>query len=349
MQNMLFNEGEPPAAAKDSTMSVEELYGDVDLDLSISTTDASDALDFAAGKTDLSEAQKTHADVSGNGEVSAFDASLILQFTVGMIDCFPAEEGCDESKPALSGKSGNAEETPDISFSWGEVTRAEQSGTQASATDGTDSDDGAAVSVPLTVDQAVWDDSYGEVNAIQVSTKIDTDKFSVEAVTAHLPEEWRTAHHVSDDGTLRISMAGVSSLAKVGKIATLTLQRNDSDAQMEMAGTVAVNEASAMELASKSIASIPDEFALEGTYPNPFRQSATIKMDLPEKASVTVEVYDLLGRKVKTAHNGQMSAGAGQTVSISGSDLSSGTYFYRARVEMESTTRTRSGKMTVVQ
>jgi hypothetical protein len=60
-------------------------------------------------------------------------------------------------------------------------------------------------------------------------------------------------------------------------------------------------------------------------------------------------VYDLLGRKVKTAHNGQMSAGAGRTVRINGSDLSSGTYFYRARVEMENTTRTESGKMTVVQ
>jgi hypothetical protein len=73
-----------------------------------------------------------------------------------------------------------------------------------------------------------------------------------------------------------------------------------------------------------------------------------MQMNLPKDASVTVEVYDLLGRKVKTAYNGDMSAGTGRTVRIDGSDLSSGTYFYRTRVEMGDNVQTRSGKMTVV-
>jgi len=37
-----------------------------------------------------------------------------------------------------------------------------------------------------------------------------------------------------------------------------------------------------------------------------------------------------------------------RTVRIDGSDLSSGTYFYRTRVEMGDNVQTRSGKMTVV-
>jgi hypothetical protein len=43
-----------------------------------------------------------------------------------------------------------------------------------------------------------------------------------------------------------------------------------------------------------------------------------------------------------------MAAGAGRTVQISGADLSSGTYFYRARVEMDENRVTETGKMTVV-
>jgi hypothetical protein len=111
---------------------------------------------------------------------------------------------------------------------------------------------------------------------------------------------------------------------------------------------VAVNESAAQTLETKSIVSIPDEFALEGAYPNPFRQAATLKMDLPQKANVTVEVYDLLGRKVQTAHSGEIAAGSGRTVRINGSDLSSGTYFYRAEVEMDENRVTETGKMTVV-
>jgi len=343
LTNVVFNEGEPPAAAKDSTISIVPLYGDVNLDLSLTTQDAMTTLDFVAGKTDLIDAQKTHADVSGDGDVSAFDASLILRRTVGIIDCFPVEPGCDASQPALASKSEASSETGRLGeiFAWGEASRPETA-TQSSSSEAT------TLSLPLKTDQAVWPASYGEIRAIDVSTEIDRDKVSVQGLETNLPDDWRAVHHVSDDGTLKISMAGTTPLNKVGKVATLTLERKDEDATFEMGGDVTINEGAGHELETKSVVSIPDEFALEGTFPNPFRQAATMQMNLPKDASVTVEVYDLLGRKVKTAYNGDMSAGTGRTVRIDGSDLSSGTYFYRTRVEMGDNVQTRSGKMTVV-
>ena len=347
MNKMLFNEGEPPAAAKDSTMSVVPLYGDVNLNLSINTADAQDVLEYVSDIIELGDAQQTHADVSGNGEVGAFDASLILRRTVGSITCFPVVPSCNQSEPALADKSSSESSSEGGKFkeifAWGEASQIDPSATQSSSSEGT------MLSLPLKTDQAVWSKSYGQIRSIEVSTEIDPDKVSVEGMELHLPDDWRGVQHVSDDGTLKIALAGTTPLAKVGKLATLTLQRKDSDARVEMAGNVMVNEGSGHELETRSIVSIPDEFALEGTYPNPFRQAATLKMDLPEKANVTVEVYDLLGRKVQTAHRGEMSAGTGRTVQIDGSQLPSGTYFFRARVEMESTTRTKSGKMTVVQ
>ncbi len=332
MQNVVFNEGQPPATPVNDTMEVVPLYGDTDLNLSVNTGDASTTLDFVVGSTDLIEAQQTHADVSGDDAVSAFDASLILQRTVGLIPCFPAEAGCEQGTEALATTSKSSSKAT-ASFAWGEVTEPKQATSAESE----------KMQLPLVLNQAGQ-----SVRAIDVTTKVDPDKVAVNDMTAQLPDDWQAVHHVSDDGTLKISMAGTTPISSAGKVATLTMERKESDATLEMGGNVTVNEGAAQKLETKSIVSIPDEFALEGAYPNPFRQAATLEMDLPQKANVTVEVYDLLGRKVQTAHRGEMAAGSGRTVQISGSDLSSGTYFYRARVEMDGNRVTETGKMTVV-
>jgi len=350
MEKMRFNEGNPPASSEDKVMEIVPLFGDVDLNLSVNTGDVSTVLDFVIGDIILSsEVQRTQADVSGNGEVSAFDASLILRRTVGDITCFPADASCDQSGAALAGKSSatSSEGKANATFTWGEVTRTQQAAARTSGDDDGSGEKQTAVSVPLNVDQVSGNGS-GPVRSIQVSTPIDRDKVSVEDVETQLPDDWRSVHRVSDNGTLKISMVGVTPLSTPGTVATLTLQRDDSDATPEIGGNVTVNESSGQEMEAKSITSVPDEFALEGTFPNPFRQVATMKMDLPETANVTVEIYDVLGRKVRTAHSGEVSAGTGRTVRIDGSTLSSGTYFYRTRVEMESGTQTESGRMTVV-
>ncbi|WP_263818278.1 S8 family serine peptidase [Salinibacter sp.] len=332
MQNVVFNEGQPPATPVNDTMEVVPLYGDTDLNLSINTADANSTLDFVVGSTDLIEAQQTHADVSGDGAVSALDASLILQRTVGGISCFPVAPDCDDGTEALARTSKSSGDAS-TSFAWGEVGESKQATSAERST----------MQLPLVLNQV------GEsVQAIDVSTTIDRDKVAVNDMTAQLPDDWRAVHHVSDDGTLKISMAGTTPIANPGKVATLTLERETEDATVEVGGNVSVNESATQELETKSLVSIPDEFALEGAYPNPFRQAATLEMDLPQKANVTVEVYDLLGRKVQTAHRGEMAAGSGRTVQIRGSDLSSGTYFYRARVEMDDNRVTETGKMTVV-
>jgi len=331
---MTFNEGNPPVAAKDHTMEIAPLYGDVDINLFINIADAALALDASAGNADLFDAQSTQADVSGDGSVSAFDASLIAQFTVGEISSFPVADSSNAETATLAAKSSASENQTEASLAWGEITRPKQE---------TGGEESSTLKLPLVLNQ-----TKQGIYSLEVSTKLDPDIVSVEDVKSQLPDSWRLAHHVSDDGTMDIAMAGPRPLTETGKVATLTLNRENSDAAMEMAGNVAINEDASTELSAKSLANIPEEFSLEGAYPNPFRQSATLEMDLPKKADVTVEVYDLLGRKVQTAHSGELSAGAGRTVRIIGSDLSSGTYFYRARVKMGDSQKVKTGKMTVV-
>lgn len=72
----------------------------------------------------------------------------------------------------------------------------------------------------------------------------------------------------------------------------------------------------------------PTEFALYQNYPNPFNPQTTIGYLLPAASQVTLVVYDLLGREVKTLVHERQDAGKHQVV-MDGGGLASGVYFYR--------------------
>ncbi len=72
----------------------------------------------------------------------------------------------------------------------------------------------------------------------------------------------------------------------------------------------------------------PSTFVLEQNYPNPFNPRTQIDYILPKSATVSLRLYDLLGREVKTLAEGPQTAGA-HSVILNSEDLSSGVYFYR--------------------
>lgn len=80
---------------------------------------------------------------------------------------------------------------------------------------------------------------------------------------------------------------------------------------------------------------LPDNFALEQNYPNPFNPETTIKYSIPNAEtghdqplrSVTLKVFDLLGREIATLVEEYKSPG-NYEVKFDGAHLSSGTYFY---------------------
>ncbi len=76
---------------------------------------------------------------------------------------------------------------------------------------------------------------------------------------------------------------------------------------------------------------------LAQSYPNPFRQSTTIDYTVEQAAPVTLDIYDLLGRRIRTlVEAAQQGPGPHRAVwdgrDDSGTPVSSGTYFYRLRV-----------------
>ena len=88
---------------------------------------------------------------------------------------------------------------------------------------------------------------------------------------------------------------------------------------------------------------VPAVVSLGQNVPNPFNSSTEISFSLPADADVTLEVFDLNGKKVRTLADGRFSAGA-HTIAWngkddSGKDVPGGVYFYK--LSTDSATRTR--------
>ena len=93
---------------------------------------------------------------------------------------------------------------------------------------------------------------------------------------------------------------------------------------------------------------LPAAFALRGNYPNPFASSTRILFDLPAPARVSVEVIDMLGRRVMRLPPVEMEAGSERQVDIDAAHLASGTYMYRFVAKMATNTVAHSDRMVVI-
>lgn len=78
----------------------------------------------------------------------------------------------------------------------------------------------------------------------------------------------------------------------------------------------------------------PSAFRLVGTYPNPFTATARLTFDLPKDARVTVEVFDLLGRRVHREESLETAAGPNRNVVLNARTLASGLYLVRLTAEI---------------
>jgi flagellar hook assembly protein FlgD len=97
----------------------------------------------------------------------------------------------------------------------------------------------------------------------------------------------------------------------------------------------------------------PTAFALLQNFPNPFNPETWIPFHLAEDADVTIRIFDIRGKQIRTVHLGQMSVGyynsKGKAAFWDGRDchgqeVSSGIYFYNITAGSFSATR----KLTII-
>jgi hypothetical protein len=88
---------------------------------------------------------------------------------------------------------------------------------------------------------------------------------------------------------------------------------------------------------------LPARFALHHNQPNPFSPATVIRYDLPVPSEVSLRIFDVSGRHVKTLAAGEAPAGRHSVVwdarDEAGRAVSAGVYFYRLRAGIFDATR----------
>ena len=81
----------------------------------------------------------------------------------------------------------------------------------------------------------------------------------------------------------------------------------------------------------------PTEFSLNQNYPNPFNPSTSISYDLAKDAIVTITIYDLMGRSIKTLVDNKQIAGSRSVrwdaTNNVGQPIPSGMYVYSIKAD----------------
>ncbi|MEM1270626.1 MAG: T9SS type A sorting domain-containing protein [Bacteroidota bacterium] len=161
------------------------------------------------------------------------------------------------------------------------------------------------------------------------ATETDNAGFFVEQLIDVASGEWMELGFVSGAGTTtetqRYSYT-VSGLAPGTH--RFRLRQVDFDGTTAYSGIV---EASV---------DVPGGYVLERAYPNPFNPEATVRFAVATEQPVSLTLYDLLGRPVRTLYSGVPAANEMLTARIDGSALVSGTYLVRLTGESFSTTQT---------
>ncbi len=123
---------------------------------------------------------------------------------------------------------------------------------------------------------------------------------------------------------------------KAGKWVALPTHFNETEgyfeAQSPVAGMFTLARQGDIPQLSDSPLGVPSEFALYQNYPNPFNPSTIIRFDLPYKTMVTLKVFDVLGRPIRTLIQKELSAGAYSVKwdgrNAQGDRVGTGIYFY---------------------
>ena len=154
----------------------------------------------------------------------------------------------------------------------------------------------------------------------------------------------------TSDGTIDIAFVHVQQNPSIKAIEIVEAGGTAGNASPggSTGGPTSGSDAGATERSAGQAAYLPEAFKLRGNYPNPFNPSTEISLDVPERAQVRVEVYNMLGQRILTVPEQDVAPGAGQTLRIEAASLVSGVYVYRVVAKMGSREVVGAGRMTLL-
>ncbi len=115
--------------------------------------------------------------------------------------------------------------------------------------------------------------------------------------------------------------------------ASYAISAGASQSNMTGEGSMKITNSSVNKFSVKLLGEggLPKEFALSQNYPNPFNPTTNIKYALPVDSKVTMEIYNVIGQRVRTLVSDNQPAGyhaiEWNSTGTSGQQLGSGVYF----------------------
>lgn len=324
--------------------TIEQLpYGDLNFDTQIDSTDASSLLSRAIGKADLRSDAEFVADVSGNNNLSAFDAALLLQNMNGRLDYFPVDGNQNSKGPE-----------PEFFTTQNEAKQAKIKSLAASNQRELGSDAGNSGYSGEFQTKSTEDDTLRFI--VRLNNDSQQQVSSLEATLSFSPEElelkdirlnnsiwpgaitdWKLVNGSRND-TLTVAVASGQKVSS-GEVMEVVFAKKTDQPQDSVTILNAQVDESPEELNfnkneilvdNEEVQSdVPNQFELNQNFPNPFNPSTVISYSLPKSTTVTLRVFNIVGKQVATLVSGERQAAGSHQVTFNGSNLSSGMYLYR--------------------
>lgn len=159
-------------------------------------------------------------------------------------------------------------------------------------------------------------------------------------------QQWSFEVATNQDGPIELAFMGIDSVPSEYEVhlvdrqmhhrqnlresSTYTMRGREQDIEGRFVIVVGKSEFVAEEL--NKLAALPESMAVVA-YPNPFQSYMTLELGLPESSDVSIDIYDLLGKRVTTLMRGESLNAGTHAVQWSGDDaigrpLANGIYVF---------------------
>ena len=289
---------------------VVDLFGDAHPNGSVQAFDAAQVLihrlsTYGGGAGTLSGLDSLSANLDQGapfGIIDGYDASLILRKVVGLISRFEVQEpdAVNHPQPETELRPKPVPEERELAL------------------------------VPGEGYVSVWCEDRGEI----VSGELTLAGVQGQVVMGEELQAFLTVSQATEDG-LQVVFAGAEAVSGPGELMRIA-GVGPGDARLTQVSFNGGRIGARWEEGAASVA-VPASFALYPNVPNPFNPETVIRFALAQESIVRLEVFDVVGQRVRVLVVEQRSAGAHQALwdglSESGERVSSGVYFCRLQAQ----------------
>lgn len=169
-----------------------------------------------------------------------------------------------------------------------------------------------------------------------ISTETGTHSFSIKDV--NIPNDWEVelydfetaiSSNLKEAYVFTVTQSNAKAAQSLKAVPSIVSVLSKNKSKEATSTRFVIKIKPSQSVSNELTANIPREVELKQNYPNPFNPSTTIAFGIPETGKITLEVFDILGRKVATLINGESIAAGRYHLQFDAKHLASGMYIYR--------------------